>query len=98
MAGRKRGVLDWYPDEFESQEAWVKWLKGYSPKAFLKVFLDVAQDAEGTCVNCYEKIYLDIIEGGGVPDWRTSDGDYGCARSPDSTHEEQGSHTPRKLA
>lgn len=40
--------------------------------------------------------YLDIVEGGGVPDWRTDDGDYGCGDSPETNDEGTGGHYPRK--
>jgi len=78
-------------------ESWTKWLKWYGAKKFCKAFLRTAQDAQSTCVHCTEPIYLDIIEGGGVPDWKTADGDYGCADSPDTCDEGTGSHTPIKL-
>ena len=78
------------------EKAWVKWLAKYGPLDFYKAFVRIAQDAESTCVHCGEKVYLDIVEGGGVPDWRTVDGDYGCGSSPDTTDEGTGSHQPRK--
>lgn len=38
-----------------------------------------------------------IAEGGGIPDWRTADGDYGCDNSPDTSEDGTGGHMPRKL-
>jgi hypothetical protein len=93
MPKKDRGVLDWMPDEDE----WAAWLKKYGAKNFLIAFLEIAQDAESFCVYCRQKIYLDIIEGGGTPDWRTEDGDYGCEASPDANEEMSGSHMARKL-
>lgn len=82
---------------------WTRWLKTYGAGRFYDVFVEMAQDARGTCRNCKKAIYLDIIEGGGVPDWRTRDGDYGCEKSPDndgfldSDENGVGSHEPIKL-
>jgi hypothetical protein len=73
------------------------WLAGYGAEPFFKIFLDVAQDAESTCAQCGQRVYLDIAEGGGCPDWRTLEGDYGCADSPDTTDDGTGGHVPRKL-
>jgi hypothetical protein len=56
----------------------------------------MAEGAEGRCEACGERIYLDVREGGGVPDWRTAGGDYGCDASPDTTEEGTGSHEPRR--
>lgn len=79
------------------REAWVEWLLWYSPEKFYDSFIRRAQDAKSTCQLCGYKIYLDIREGGGIPDWRTRDGDYGCGESPDNTDEGTGSHVPYKL-
>ena len=82
---------------------WVAWLQGYGPLKFYRAFMRSAQYAEGTCIHCRQEIYLDIAEGGGVPDWGsripgiTSGLDYGCDKSPDTTSEGVGSHEPRKL-
>jgi hypothetical protein len=40
------------------------------------------QGAESTCRYCGQTILCDIVEGGGVPDWKTRDGDYGCSYHP----------------
>lgn len=76
---------------------WVEWLKSYGGGKFFDAFVRIAQDAKGTCSNCKLPIYLDIVEGGGVPDWRTEDGDYGCADSPDTNSDGTGGHEPEKL-
>lgn len=81
----------------KDKAAWVKWLEGFGADKFFDAFMETAQFAEGECVNCGHKIYLDIAEGGGVPDWRDDEGSYGCDCSPDSTDEECGSHVPKKL-
>lgn len=76
---------------------WVSWLRSYGAGKFFDAFVALAQDAESTCVYCGEKIYLDIVEGGGVPDWRTAGGDYGCDNSPDTDEEGTGGHMPKRL-
>jgi hypothetical protein len=81
----------------EDRVNWIGWLKWYGPGKFYDAFVETAQYTEGKCRNCRQSIYLDIIEGGGVPDWRTEDGDYGCVESPDTTGEGTGSHEPIKL-
>ena len=86
-----------------TRAAWVKWLKSYGPKEFFDAFIEIAQGAESVCIHCREKIYLDIVEGGGIPDWGSRIGDissgldYGCSDSPDTNDEGTGSHEPRKL-
>ena len=84
------------------RENWVRWLKTFGVGRFYDAFVQNAQDARGTCKNCRQSIYLDITEGGGVPDWRTKDGDYGCEQSPDTIVLPYmdmgcGSHEPIKL-
>lgn len=76
---------------------WLAWLKQYGAGKFFDAFIHACQYAKGTCVHCSEAIYLDIVEGGGVPDWRTEDGDYGCPYSPDTNEEGSGAHEPQKL-
>lgn len=80
-----------------TRDAWVSWLLNYGPGKFYDAFMQTAQDAESECRNCGDRIYLDIAEGGGVPDWRTEDGDYGCCDSPDNTDESTGGHVPARL-
>lgn len=79
----------------ENKEGWVKWLETFGARRFLDAFMETAHGAESLCVYCHEPIYLDLLEGGGVADWRTQDGDYGCGDSPDTTDEGTGSHKAR---
>lgn len=81
-----------------TRESWAAWLLSYGADKFFDSFLKTAQGAESQCVNCHQPIYLDIVVGGGVPDWGTEDGDFGCGRSPDTNDEGTGSHVPRKAA
>ena len=73
---------------------WVEWLKGYGASEFLQAFLRNAHGAESRCVHCHSPIYLDLLEGGGIADWKTKDGDYGCDRSPETNSEGTGGHMP----
>ena len=82
----------------ESKEAWVRWLEHYGADNFYDAFVRTAQGAEGRCIHCGERIYLDIVEGGGVPDWCTVFGDYGCFESPDTCEDGTGGHEPQKVA
>jgi len=78
----------------------IGWLKWYGAGKFYDAFVQTVQDARGTCRNCQQAIYLDIIEGGGAPDWRTRDGGYSCAEHPDTVRDPDngvGSHEPIKL-
>ena len=76
---------------------WLDWLRWFTPERFYDDFVATAQGAESECVNCGERIYLDIVEGGGVADWMNSDGEYGCDYSPETNAEGNGGHCPRKL-
>ncbi len=78
------------------REDWTQWLKTYGAGKFYDAFMSIAQNAEGTCVHCDQPIYLDIREGGGIPDWRTLDGDYGCNNSPENDEDGCGGHLARK--
>ena len=71
---------------------WVAWLKDYGIDKFYDVFVKVAQGAKSHCLYCREAITLDIVEGGGVPDWKLEDGDYGCDDSPETCDKGVGSH------
>lgn len=82
----------------EARAAWAAWLHTFGAEQFFDAFIRSAQGARSKCVYCRLDIYLDIVEGGGVPDWRTEDGDYGCDRSPETTEEGVGSHKPEKLS
>ena len=85
----------------DDKASWLKWYEEYGKDHFYDAFLTNAQDAISTCIHCQEEIYLDIVEGGGVPDWGTVDGsgggDYGCPDSPDTTKEGTGGHEPKRF-
>ena len=83
------------PDELRT--GWIAWFERFGAAKFYDAFMRNAQYAESRCVHCREPIYLDIAEGGGVPDWRTDDGDYGCGDSPATNDEGTGSHMPVRL-
>jgi hypothetical protein len=57
---------------------WIQWLKSFGAGKLYDALMATAQDAESRCVKCHGTIYLDIRQGGGVPDWRLADGNYGC--------------------
>lgn len=78
------------------REQWGKWLRGYGAEKFYDAFMENAQGARSQCIQCDKDIYLDIAEGGGVTDWRTADGDYGCFESPETSEEGTGPHMPSK--
>lgn len=84
----------------DERASWAKWLRGYGAEAFFDAFLESAQGARSTCVYCHQPIYLDIVEGGGVPDWGSGIGggidglDYGCSDSPDTNDDGTGGHMP----
>lgn len=73
---------------------WCDWLRKYGIEKFYDAFLLNAQGAKSKCKYCRQDICLDIVEGGGVPDWCTEDGDYGCDKSPDTNDEGTGGHFP----
>jgi hypothetical protein len=76
----------------KDRSGWVKWLERYGADKFFDSFVRVAQGAESRCKHCGQSIFLDIVEGGGCPDWRTSNGDYGCGNSPYTNAEGTGGH------
>ncbi len=80
----------------KQKDEWIRWLDTYGSRNFLESFLQNVENAESTCVYCKQKIYVDVLIGGGVPDWSTLDGDFGCENSPDTTTEGTGGHMPRK--
>jgi hypothetical protein len=85
------------PQTAKNKAAWLKWLKTYGTDKFLDAFLYNVENAESTCQYCGETIYVDILIGGGVPDWCTEGGDFGCENSPETTADEGcGGHMPRK--
>lgn len=77
---------------------WCAWFKKYGVKKFAESLLANVQGAESICTLCGQQIYLDFFEGGGVGDWKTADGDYGCLESPETSEEGTGSHVPKRLA
>jgi len=98
LSGIPTDVISVESEEYQSQrQDWVKWLEGYGLAKFYDAFIQSAQDAESVCQHCGQEIYLDIAEGGGVPDWRTIDGDYGCDSSTDTNNEGTGGHLPRRI-
>lgn len=76
--------------------SWLSWLKSYGSAPFLTAFLRNVEGAESTCIYCHRKIYVDVLIGGGIPDWSTDDEDFGCPESPDTNHDGCGSHMPVK--
>lgn len=80
----------------DQKQSWVDWLTKYGLMHFLDSFLRSVEGAESTCRHCGEKIYVDVMIGGGVPDWSTEDGDFGCEKSPDTDDEATGCHEPIK--
>ena len=63
---------------------------------FLESFLRNVEGAESTCRYCRQKIFVDVMIGGGIADWSTEDGDFGCIKSPDTNEEGTGGHMPIK--
>lgn len=83
----------------KDRTAWTNWLEGYGADKFFDAFVANAQGALSRCVHCGQEIYLDIVEGCGVPDWSTADelgGDFGCPDSPDTNDEGTGGHFPER--
>lgn len=80
----------------KQKDEWVRWLDTYGSRNLLESFLRNVENAESTCVYCGQKIYVDVLIGGGVPDWSTKDGDFGCLYSPETTTEGTGGHMPKK--
>lgn len=78
----------------QMRDGWAKWLKSYGIEKFYDRFLQSAQNAESTCINCGQPIYLDIAEG--VPDWCTGDDEYGCFESPATGEDGMSGHVPHK--
>jgi hypothetical protein len=75
---------------------WLKLFKEHGAEKFLDSFLRNVEGAESVCVHCGQKIYVDVLIGGGVPDWSTRDGDFGCDASPDTGKGGTGGHFPRR--
>jgi hypothetical protein len=80
----------------EQKAAWLKWLESYGTDKFLDMFLYNVEGASSRCAYCGERIYVDVLIGGGVPDWSTEDGDFGCWASPETCEDGVGGHMPHK--
>ena len=80
----------------KAKKEWLEWLEWYGTDKFLDAFLESVEGSQSVCVHCQQPIYVDIMEGGGVPDWSTEDGDFGCSSSPDTNDEGTGGHCPMK--
>lgn len=78
----------------EQKKDWLAWFKSYGAKKFLDSFLRNVEGAKSECEFCGEDIYVDVLIGGGVPDWSTEDGDFGCSYSPETNEEGTGGHSP----
>ena len=84
--------------KLDDRKQWAKWLRGYTPEKLFDAILHNCQGAESECIYCGQPVYFDIVEGGGVPDWKTKDGDYGCPESPDTSEDGCGSHMPKGVS
>jgi len=76
----------------KERKSWVMWLRIFGAAKLFDSIMVNAQGAESRCIHCGKPIYFDIVEGGGVPDWKTADGDYGC-----TSVRANGSHMPKRL-
>lgn len=76
--------------------SWLRWCKTYTIERFIRAFLSNVEGAQGTCQYCRRSIYVDVLIGGGVPDWSTEDGDFGCDAAPDTDRDGCGAHMPIK--
>ena len=79
-------------DTQNPQADWLTWLSEYGASRFLDSFLKNVEGAESRCLYCCEYIYVDLLTGGGVANWSTKEGDFGC-NHPNSF---DGSHMPLK--
>ena len=80
----------------EQKDQWVTWLSRYGAENFLNAFLKNVEGAQSICKYCKRKILVDVLVGGGVADWATDDGDFGCDASPETNDECAGNHMPVK--
>lgn len=83
----------------KDKSQWAQWLNSYGAEKLFDSIILNCQNAESECRYCGEKIYLGIVEGGGVPDWGTrfdshNGLDYGCIDSPDTCDDGTGGHLP----
>ena len=83
-------------EKAQNKIAWLDWFKTYGAKQFLDAFLSNVEGAESTCIHCHQKIYVDVMIGGGVPDWSTKGGDFGCYASPETDLDNCGGHMPER--
>lgn len=84
------------PQTKANKQQWLKWLEDYGTDKFLDAFLRTVENAESICIHCHQTIYVDVLIGGGIPDWSTEDGDFGCDEHPQSNEEGCYGHEPRK--
>ena len=88
------------PTPDQQKESWTQWLNWYIAKFGAESIYDSLirsiQGARSVCSQCGQPIYCDIVEGGGVPDWKTEGGDYGCWKSPDTNDDGTGGHMPER--
>lgn len=77
-----------------AKENWIDWLQVYGANKFLESFLESVEGAQSICKHCGQQIHVDVLVGGGVPDWSTVDGDFGCGESPDTDEGGTGGHEP----
>lgn len=89
-------IKQWLEDE-EFQK-WASYIKDqYGVDKFLAHLCHTAHSARSRCVYCKKFIYLDAgIIGGGVPDWETCRGDFGCDDSPETNSDGTGGHLPQR--
>jgi len=80
----------------KAKREWVKWVEWYGTERFLNHFLRNVEGAKGCCIQCKQDIYVDVLIGGGIADWSTEDGDFGCHNSPETTDEGMGGHMPER--
>jgi len=80
----------------KAKKDWLRWLETYGAEKFLDLFLRNVEGAIGTCRYCHQPISVDVLIGGGVPDWSTDGGDFGCEASPETDDEGMGGHMPVK--
>jgi len=77
----------------KEKSGWARWLDNFGPRPFLNHFLRNVEGAESICAHCNHTIYVDVMIGGGVADWSTFDGNFGC-----QSVRSNGSHMPRRRA
>jgi len=78
-----------------TKQSWLRWLEQYGVDRFFDSFIHTVEGAQSICVHCGEVIQVDITIGGGVPDWSTLDGDFGCSANPKSNEDGVWGHVAR---